>query len=225
MDDKIRRKLDKFERQDAFMADNAADFPASSAGDTARLANRAIIDEINALAAQQVSGGSSAAASMSNKDEDLDELMLMLRNMNRAANAFEDEVSGSNLKFRMPRNRSEQNILATARAFHADSEDLKDTFIEYGLATRFRTDLQAKIDEIEQAGAQADTGAEQRAGATGGLVDAARRGMANSRKMDAIVRIKYSNNPGKLAAWTVASHLERAPKRAAPPTPPPTPTP
>ena len=212
MRDVERRKLDKFERQDAFMIENAADFPVGSPGNAAAVVNRAIIAEMNSLAAEQVSGSSAAAQAVGNKDEDLDDLWEMMRNMNRAANAFEDEVPGSDLQFRLPRNRSEQNILATARAYYADSEPLQATFVEYGLTAFFRTALQSKITSIEQKNAQADTSVEQRAGATGGLTDAARRGMANSRKLDAVVRIKYANNPQKLAAWTVASHLDKAPK-------------
>ncbi|HEY0427550.1 MAG TPA: hypothetical protein VGC76_07065 [Pyrinomonadaceae bacterium] len=214
MRDVERRKLDKFERQDAFMVENAAEFPSGSPGSAVAVVNKAIITEMRSHAAGQISGGTSAAQSIGNKDEDLDELMQMLRNMNRAANAFEDEVSGSHLKFRLPRNRSEPNVLATARAYYADSELLKEKFIEYGLAGDFREALLAKLTSVEQSGALADTGTELRAGATGGLLETARRGMDNSRKMDAIIRIKYFNNPHKLAAWTVASHLERSPQRA-----------
>lgn len=219
MEDSTRRKLEKFERQEAFMVDNAADFPVGTPGNAAAVVNRAIIAEMNSLAAEQVSGGSSAAQAVGNKDEDLDELWQMLKNINRAANAFEDEIEGSDLKFRLPRNRSEQNILATARAFYADSETLVETFVEYGLKGHFRDALGDKIASIDEQGAHADSSVEQRAGATGGLIESARRGMANSRKMDAIVRIKYAENPQKLAAWTVASHLERAPKPKTPPTP------
>lgn len=229
MEDSTRRKLDKFERQDVFMVESAADFPAGSPGDDVAVVNRNIVTEMNTLAAQQISGGSSAAQSFGNKEEDLDELLVMLRNMNRAANAFEVEVPGSNLQFRMPRNRSEQNLLATARAFQTDAAPLEAKFIEYGLADDFLDQLFGKINDIEQGGAQADSGVGQRAASTAGLLDAARRGMANSRRMDAIVRIKYANNPQKLAAWTVASHLERAPKKdeptPTPPSPPPAPTP
>lgn len=219
MKDSIRRKQDKFERQDAFMVDNTADFPAGTPGNAVAVINRAVIDELNSLSATQVSRGSSAAAAIGNKDDDFDEIYSLMRNMNRAANAFDVEEPGSNLTFRLPRNRSEQNILATARAYHTDSEPLEAKFIEYGLDIKFRLDLQTLITSIEQKSAQADTSVEQRAGATGGLTNAARRGMANSRRMDAIVRIKYADNPQKLAAWTVASHLERAPKKPTPPTP------
>ena len=36
------------------------------------------------------------------------------------------------------------------------------------------------------------------------------------RKLDAIVRNKYANNPAPLAEWTSASHTERAPRRSTP---------
>lgn len=224
MKDVERRKLDKFERQDAFMADNAADFPKDSPGEKAWKKLTDIIDEIHALAAQQVSGLTTAAQSVGNKDDLIDELYQTIRSINRAANAFEDEVPGSDLKFRIPRNRSEENLLATGRAFHADAAPLVAQFVEYGLEADFRDDLDALITQIETHGTQADSGGEQRAAATGGLLDAARRGMEVSRKLDAIVRIKYQTSPQKLAAWTVASHLDRAPRRKetpVAPTPPP----
>jgi hypothetical protein len=39
------------------------------------------------------------------------------------------------------------------------------------------------------------------------------------RILDGIVKNKYANNPGKLAAWLSASHVEKAPKKKEPPTP------
>lgn len=36
---------------------------------------------------------------------------------------------------------------------------------------------------------------------------------------DGIVQNKYTNGPGKLAAWLSAKHVEKAPKKKAPPTP------
>ncbi len=34
------------------------------------------------------------------------------------------------------------------------------------------------------------------------------------RSRDKRVRMKFRSNPAKLAAWEIASHLDRAPKRA-----------
>jgi hypothetical protein len=39
------------------------------------------------------------------------------------------------------------------------------------------------------------------------------------RIVDGIVKNKYANNPGKLAEWISASHVEKAPKKKDSPTP------
>jgi hypothetical protein len=39
------------------------------------------------------------------------------------------------------------------------------------------------------------------------------------RTVDGIVENKYATNPGKLAAWRSAKHVEAAPKKKSPPTP------
>lgn len=219
MEDSIRRKLDKFERQQAFFTENAADFPTGTpAGDVAA-ANAAIVGEMNSLAGDQFSGFSSAQQATADKDDLFDDLMLILKNMNRAANAFEDAIPGTDQMFRLPRNRSESNLLAAARSFQTDATPLADQFIAYGLDVHFLARLQNLITDIESAGQRGDSGTENRAASTAGLMDAARRGMKNSNRADAIVRIKYASNPQKLAAWTVASHLEHAPKKKEEPAP------
>ena len=112
MRDVERRKLEKFEREQAFMAQNAADFPKDSTGDKAAKKHSAIIAELRELAARQVSGGGAAAQSLDGKRDALDDLQQMIRNVNRAANAFADEVPGSEMQFRLPRNRSQQKVVS-----------------------------------------------------------------------------------------------------------------
>ncbi len=56
--------------------------------------------------------------------------------------------------------------------------------------------------------------------------DALARGIEIVRKLTSLMKVKYANNPGKLAEWMAASHVERAPRRAKaapPPTQPPQP--
>jgi hypothetical protein len=50
-----------------------------------------------------------------------------------------------------------------------------------------------------------------------------REGMIAKRVLDGIVRNRYADDPGKLAAWLSASHVEKAPKSPPPATPPSTP--
>ena len=69
------------------------------------------------------------------------------------------------------------------------------------------------------------TGTGQRIAAAAAIDDAMDKGAVAVRKLDAIVKNKYANNPAVLAKWTSASHTEREPRRgegsAAPPPPPP----
>lgn len=213
MEDHIRRKQDKFKRQDAFMIENAADFPNGSPGDEFADINRAIAAEIDEFAAQQISGESSAAQAIGSKEDDLDRIEEILKSMNRAAAAFDYQEPGSAAKYRIPDNRSEQNILATARAWRTDSESLEAKFVRFGTDAGYREELQTLLTRIEAHNAQSDTSLEKRGEATGGLTDAAKRGMENSRRLDKVVRNVYKNSPRKLAAWEIASHLEAAPKR------------
>jgi hypothetical protein len=211
MNDDIRRKLEKFEREQQFMVDNAADFPALSAGAVAKADQAAIIAELHSLSGQQESGRTTAAQMFANQDELFDQLKLAMKQINLAANAAREDIPGSETKFRMPRNQNNHSMLAAARAFKTDATPHSAVFTGYGLAGTFLTDLQTLIDGIESASNSADSGIGERAEATGGLDDAAKRGMDVSRKLNSIVRIKYADMPQKLASWTVASHLERAP--------------
>ena len=207
-----RRKTDKYQREDNFMKDNAADFPVNSAGDKTAKEAVALTETIGNLAAQQISGADDARQHTDVKDDLMDDLYDTIRDINRAANAFDDEVAGVDMKFRLPRNRSGQNLIATAKSFAADAGPLEAKFVEYGLDEDFLEDFGDLIAEIETRGAQADTAEDSRAEATGGLMDSIRRRGAISRKLDSIIKIKYRTNPAKLAAWAVASHLERDPK-------------
>lgn len=73
--------------------------------------------------------------------------------------------------------------------------------------------------EFQGAGAGRDSGETQHAGASGGMTAAFRKAMELSAKRGKRIKMKYRNNPEKLAAWAVASHLDRAPKRSTPPAP------
>ena len=219
MRDVERRKLEKFERQKAFFEDNAADFPPDTPGRVVASLNTSIIDEMNSLAGDQSSEFSASKQATDDKDDLMEDLVILLKNISRAASAFEDEVPGSDEMFRLPRNRSEANMLTTARAFIEDAQPFEATFITYGIPADFIQQLTDFVEGIEAAKLRSDSKSEQRASATAGLIDAAKRGMANSKRADAIVRIKYHDNPQKLAAWTVASHLERPPKKSDTPSP------
>ena len=82
-----------------------------------------------------------------------------------------------------------------------------------GLEEADRENLNTFRDNFTTARAEWESASEEHAEAVGTLDALFREMMALSAQRSALVKLKYRNNPGKLAAWTVASHLEAAPKR------------
>ena len=112
----------------------------------------------------------------------------------------------------MPRSQSDQNLLAAANAFYIDSEKYEAEFQTYGLPATFRADLLAAITAFEDSMSPTGTAIDEQVAATAQIGGAVRRGMIARRILEGVVKNKYADNSQKLAAWTVASHLERAPK-------------
>ncbi|HVE56554.1 MAG TPA: hypothetical protein VNB22_06975 [Pyrinomonadaceae bacterium] len=206
------RKLNKYQAESAFMTDNVTDFPRESPGEKTVKRFDEVITLIQTLAGQQSS--QAVSQNIGIKDDNLAALIKLLQKMNRAANAMAEDVDGIEDLFRMPRRRSEAIWLATARAFHTDSAPFESEFQAYDLPATFRADLLALITAVEQAGTDADIAGEHKGGATGGLTAAFQEAGILSRRLNAIVQNKYIDNPQKLAAWSIASHLEAAPKRS-----------
>lgn len=57
---------------------------------------------------------------------------------------------------------------------------------------------------------------DEQVAATAQIGAAVRRGMIAVRILNGVVRNRYRSNVGKLAAWTSASHIEKAPKKDQP---------
>ena len=57
---------------------------------------------------------------------------------------------------------------------------------------------------------------DERVATTALIGESIRRGMIALRILDAVMRNIYATQPGKLAAWLSASHVERAPKKKVP---------
>lgn len=223
MNDSQRRKNDKLDREDVFITDNAADFPAGSPVGLLTVEINVERQKILDHDANQASGFAGKRSAQEIYDDRRDKLVDLLDKYVLAAAIVEDEIEGTAAKFKNPYPRTDQRLIARARSFFNDSEDIKAQMIDAGLGAGDRNSLTTIRDEFQQAAAARDSGEEHHAEATGGMNDSFRTAMALSSRRDKRVRMKYRDNPAKLAAWTVASHLDRAPKKAPPATPQPNP--
>ncbi len=213
MNDLERNYYNAFVGVRDFGADNAADFKAGSAGANNFAAVGAAATEMEQSGAVQASGASGQMTMQ--KGLAIAQLREDLRAINRTARALAVDDADIGALFRMPSGNNEQNLLAVARSFLTGATPLKDRFVEFGLPDDFLEDLQADINAFEQAvsGKGASTG--EKISATASIGDAVQNGLEALRRLRAVVPNKYRDNPTKLAAWTSASHVERAAKKKA----------
>ena len=113
MNDRGRNYYNAFVRVQVFGAENAADFPAGSAGANNFASVRAAADELERSGAAQASGA--AGQTTVQKDVAIAEVRADLRAINRTARALAVDDSPIGELFRMPSGSNEQKLLAAAR--------------------------------------------------------------------------------------------------------------
>jgi hypothetical protein len=133
----------------------------------------------------------------------------------RTAKAMADEIPGIEEKFRLPRGNNDMNLINVARGFAVDAAPFSAQFIAHEMPADFLTDLNEDIAALEAAIAEQAEGVEEHVGARVAIQQSFEDGMKEVRTLDAAIRNKYANDPTTLAEWTSASHIERAPRRAA----------
>ena len=123
-------------------------------------------------------------------------------------------------QFPRPPQNDDEGLLQLADVYATHALPLKAQFIAHELPADFLEDLAAdkaafQAAIVEQANAKGDHIAARQE-----LDDARDNLVATVRKLDGPVKIRYVNNPGKLAEWAAASHIERPAKRGKAQTPP-----
>lgn len=212
MNDRERVRYDMFVRVRQFGIESAADFPVGTIAPTQFTEINTVINLIDQLAANQTAAFGDARFSFVGKDTARENVREDLQEIARTARSMVYQFPGIDVKFRMPRNLNDQNLLAAARAFHAEATPQDLEFVAYGLEADFLTDLQADIDAFEATLGPTGAAIDAQVEATAEIGAAVRRGMVAVRILNGVVRNRYRGDVGKLAAWTSASHIEKAPK-------------
>jgi hypothetical protein len=196
-----------------FMAARAGDFPASSRGAELLAALDRTISALETHATAQTAGLTSAQTNTESKATGRAALIEDLEVLRDTARAIALDNPNFVNNFRLPRGRlTDQQLLATARNFAAEAGPVKAEFIRYGLPADFVEDLNADTESFERAIASQNRSTDTHVAATQAFDDGLDEGGKIVRQLDAVVRNKYRNDGATLAAWTSASHTERAPK-------------
>jgi hypothetical protein len=208
-------------RVDDFGDLRAASFPAGTRGNELFAAVKQVVSELEKHARDQTAGRSAGAEGTASRAAAREALYEDLLEISRTARAMAFDTPGVDERFRVPRgNRNDQTLLSTARSFLVEAVPIQDQFLSHEMPLDFIQDLEADIEAFEQSIAEQNRGADTLTAATAAVESAIERGVTAVRRLDVIVRNKFREDPSTLAAWTSASHTERAPKAARPPQPP-----
>jgi hypothetical protein len=197
-----------FVRVRDFGAEHSGSFAPDSLGGEqfAEIGN--VVEVLNATTTSQTSGVSSVQQATISRTVAREALRESMQAITRTARAMALDTPGLENKFRLPRSGSDQALLIAARAFAADAAPLKAEFMRHELAATFIKDLLAAIADLEQAIGGQNTGRNAHVSATASIETVIERGMNAVRKLDAIVRNKFHDDPATLAAWESARHVE-----------------
>jgi hypothetical protein len=207
------KRLETFARIQQFGAESAADFLPLSIGATQFTEITNVVDLLNQLAADQAGSFGDARFGFVGKDSARENIREDLSDIARTARAMNYQITGISDKFRMPRGNNDQQLLAAARAFFTDAAAYQSEFVAYGLPIDFLQDLQSDINAFEINLGTTGGAIDAQTQATAAIGAAIRRGMIARRILDGVVKNKYRNDVGKLAAWTSAGHIEKTAKK------------
>jgi hypothetical protein len=207
-------------------AQSVDDFSAGGAARQLFADLQAAVIEVEQKAAAFGSGRSDAKQGTQTINEAREVLLADLFPLREAA-----KVMGVEEKFPYPPRNNDEQLLQLAGVYATNALPLKAELIAHELPADFLEDLAADKAAFQSTSAARGNAVGDHIAARRELDDALARGVEIVRKLTSLMKVKHTNNPGKLAEWAAATHIERAPRRARPtppvsggsPTPPPQP--
>lgn len=221
MNDNNRRNLESGQRCRQWIVDFVALIPGGSMFETKTAALTAVVNDLEALAGQiEAFKGEGLSATDVKGSERLDLLDIMSKARD-AARAAEPDVPGTRDRYRYTANMSHQELLAAGRSF-AEGGATDEALLEsYGAPNKWPLACTTACDAFEAAFGQQDSAVGSRIAKNAEFNDKMSQMTALKSTISHMVPNFCSTNPGAIAAWNSAAHVEAPPKsKPKPPTPP-----
>jgi hypothetical protein len=216
MNERDKRRSEMYFRVREYGNENAAALAAVAVTPGLLADIAGAIAALDDYGTRQISGAADSRRGHSLKQTARENLRDRLKAISQTANAVEYDTDGFAKDFAMPRKRSDQELLATAKVFAAKAQTVRQKFLDYGLETDFIDELEAEIRTFETSLTTTAVAGETQVTATAEIDEAVKKGAVAVRKLDVVVKNVFRQNPAKLAAWASASHVERTAQKAKP---------
>lgn len=218
MTDREQNIFDMFISTVAFDDANANDYRALPDAAANFAIVRTVISALESYSAAQLSGASGRAVEQKSVLDAA--IRRKMKRYSRTARALNIDDAGFRRLFRIPDGNNQQNLIAAAREFVVEARRFPNEFAGRGIPATLADELEADIDAMEAAIIAKASGKIETVGATAGIDEQIEKGMNAEIILDSIMHNVYFDNPVKLAQWTTARHVKKAPKKKDDPTPP-----
>ena len=212
MNDRVRREKERAQRSYLFLDENKNDFTSIPvvAANVAILQTE--IQKLDDLGEDKVSATSGSKDVTINRGDLRDALRDAMQDVSDMWKPMAKNHENAQNKFRMPYG-SDQLLIDTAGSFIEEAAPLEAAFIARGMPANFIADLTAKRAAFAASIDESDDARLERVGVNAQFTEPVRKCRAAIEDVDPIVKMTYRTNPGKLAEWLSATHVERSPKK------------
>ena len=218
MNDKNRRNLESGQRCRQWIVDFAALIPGASMFETKTTALTAVVNNFEDKAGQLESAVGEGLSATDVKGSERLDLLDLMEKVRDAARAAEPDNPGTRDRYRYTSNMSDQALLAAGRSFAAGGVDDDALLESYGASHHWPLPVTAAADAFEAAFGQQDSAVGSRIAKNAEMGDEMAQMIALKATVGHMVPNFCSGNPGAIAAWRSAAHVESPPKKK--PTPP-----
>lgn len=220
MNDYIRRNLESGQRCRQWFIDFAALIPAASIFETKSNAMTAEVNSLENIAGQQEAAESEGLSATDVKGSERQDLIAEMEPIRNAARAAEFDHPGTRDRYLFNRAMSHQNLLAAGRSFAEGGATDAALLVSYGASAGWPADITAACNAYEASFGVQDSAKGQSVAKNAELYAGVEAMNALKSSIRHLVANYAAGNPGALAAWTTAAHVELPPKKKKPPTPP-----
>jgi hypothetical protein len=205
-----------------FGLEHRADFAPTSLATQLFTTIKDIVDELDGHAASQTASSGASRQGTATREQARLAVREDLKAISGTAAVMSDKFPGLDEKFRLPREDNDQDLMSAGNAFIAEATPIAADFIAHEMAADFLDDLRADLQALEDSMSAQSAGKGHRIAAGAAIDQLIDNGVAAVRKLNAIMKNKYANNPAVLAQWVSASHTERDPRHKGAPSSTPT---
>ena len=214
MTDEERNERSRYQRSVTCVEVELTDLPSDSLGFTAYEGLKTVLTDIDGASGAQSSKDSSKKAGTAQKRFVRSAAKHQYRAIAETAKTIARKKPGYAENFPAVRNLNDEQFFAAARAASAKAAANKKDFTDLGHPGDFLSVFDATLAGFDAALNITNASLEGRGAAVAGIDDAFERGEDHFETLNRFVLNFYSSNPQKLAAWAIASHLERSSRKS-----------